>query len=275
MSPKFKPRRQIIAELKKKQEEKEQRLEKTQELKQKTTNVIQKINEYIKQKWQIIKDKNFPDKTKLLLKNAAKGIKNYFLLGGKALQTIIALFFSLITGIWNFFYQGVTGLSIFIWQIRWVSMVLLILFFLAGNTYFENQRFSKHPQSNLLQTLNFYPTWPLTYTTISKQLYDLGYEQLAQTYFNRSQTSFRLINTIPFFTDNMEETKKYISAAKTQRDLLNKINQQLEKNPYLWQLWLLKAKTEAQLWQDKASHNSLDFAMWLYPLLPKRFQQLN
>ncbi len=155
-----------------------------------------------------------------------------------------------------------------LWQLRMGILVLILLIGIGSNITVQSRRFSYHPLSDIVQTVNYWPTVPTSLLTAAQETFRLGHQDIANHYFALASQQIAKLETVwldTIFSSTLNQTKAVIETPQRKQHQLEQLNQELTVKPYSWQLLLAKEKIQAELFQDEEKKATEQLIQWLYP----------
>jgi len=154
------------------------------------------------------------------------------------------------------------------WKIHKPVIISLLLVLTIINVYANYVINTKYHQAPQIKQLNLYPTLPSSWSKISQIFFDKNQEEMAWDAFNQSQKYYPYY--LPFggsiyFLQAINNNEKLLKLPQKRRQQITVLSDLLNKFPYSWQLWTIKALYEKELYMDSEAQASLAKSDWLFP----------
>lgn len=258
------PRRLIIERLKKNQTSKENRKEFVDFIRRKMPNVKILSNLYIKLSKLINITFHKLDKTQSVLPI----IKIIVLKIKSVILVRIRLVKIKIPNLSVFYHKLSIQINSYLEKYYKVGILLLVFIFLWQNIKIIWNNYNRLNHLPEIRQLNLYPTLPNSWTNMARVYFESNQENLAWEAFQKSKIYYPYY--LPtggsiYFKSDIQDTELLLKLPQKRRQQLSAVTKLIEKYPYSWQLWSLKALYEKELYLVEDSKNSLNQSNWLYP----------
>jgi len=291
----FKPRRQIIAEIKERKEKQEYALQKVKKVRETLTRQLTYLSSFLHTQNKI---KKHLQNIFSLLPNASYHYSAFKVNATKIykeVQSNLSLAFSILSkALLNTAHKVIHAIKPFIssvsknfkhltvtlgsktWSLRFPLLSIVVVCLAWLNICNLNMRFPDQPLKSAIKAVNAWPTLPSSSLLMVKAAFNNGYQDLATTYLTYATSQVKQLEAfclnIPY-SSQLREVKEHIETPQKLRTELQAVEKDIDKAPYSWQLLLRKAKLEAELYQQKELEKTLALITWLYPQFPLPLKQ--
>ncbi|PIP53596.1 hypothetical protein COX08_00150 [Candidatus Beckwithbacteria bacterium CG23_combo_of_CG06-09_8_20_14_all_34_8] len=154
------------------------------------------------------------------------------------------------------------------WKTYKITIIILLLMITINNVYSNYNINIKYNQTPQVKRLNLYPTLPISWSNISQMFFDKNQEEMAMFAFEQSQKYYPYY--LPFggsiyLSQTINNNEKLLKLPQKRRQQISNLSDLINKFPYSWQLWTIKALYEKELYMDSQAQASLAKSDWLFP----------
>lgn len=280
--PSFKPRRQIIAEIKQKNTQREESAQKYQIFRERLVLTVTELKQRLSELFGKLQKQFFTT-----LSSSAKT----YLFFHKKLNAVLTksvfpkLIFLKVFSV-NVVRIGFSTAKLWItstiigirctlgfvkrslWQLRYSILLVLLLVQTLFNLNSQFYRFGFRSIDTAIRNLNYWPLLPQSNLTMAKESFDIGHEEMALLYLEKTGKQLQkleLFQLDDLIRPSYTKIQKYIATPEQKRVELNKVNTLLKDTPYSWELLLRKAELEAELYLQKELEKTLALICWINP----------